>query len=120
MNPLLMSLLLIVALAIFGRTMYYKIRLLMALEPVNRFNHIKERLLNMVILAIGQKRLVGRKKEWTSGIMHALIFWGFCVLSIRTLTLFGEGYLKGYHLPFLGGRNRFIDGCFCHLSSCSS
>jgi Fe-S oxidoreductase len=34
--------------------------------------------------------------------MHALIFWGFCVLSIRTLTLFGEGFIKGYHLPFLG------------------
>jgi len=47
MNPLLMSLLLIVALAIFGRTMYHKIRLLMALEPVDRFNHIKERVLIM-------------------------------------------------------------------------
>ncbi len=102
MNPLLMSFLLIVGLALFGRTMYHKIRLLMALEPANRANHIIKRLKNMVILAICQKRLVGRKKEWTSGIMHALIFWGFCVLSIRTLTLFGEGYLKGYHLPFLG------------------
>jgi len=102
MNPLLMSILLIVALAIFGRTMVHKIRLLMALGPANRFNHIIERFKNMVIIAMGQKRLVGRKKEWTSGIMHALIFWGFCVLSIRTLTLFGEGYLKGYHLPFLG------------------
>jgi len=102
MNPLLMSLLLIVGLAIFGRTMVHKILLLMALEPTDRANHIKERLKNMVILAIGQKRLVGRKKEWVSGIMHALIFWGFCILSIRTLTLFGEGFVKGYQLPFLG------------------
>ncbi|MBW1642808.1 MAG: (Fe-S)-binding protein, partial [Deltaproteobacteria bacterium] len=102
MNPLLMSLLLIVALAIFGRTMYHKIRLLMALEPADRFNHIKERLKNVVIFAIGQKRLVGRKKEWASGLMHALIFWGFCILIIRSLNLYGEGFLKGYHLPFLG------------------
>ncbi len=102
MNPLLMSILLIIALAIFSRTMVHKIRLLMALGPANRFNHIIDRLKNVLVLAMGQKRLVGRKKEWASGIMHAFIFWGFCVLSIRTLTLFGEGFLKGFHLPFLG------------------
>lgn len=102
MNPLLMSLLLIVGLALFGRTMYHKILLLMALEPADRTGHIKERLKNMVILAIGQKRLVGREKERAAGIMHALIFWGFCILLIRSLNLYGEGFLKGYHLPFLG------------------
>jgi Fe-S oxidoreductase len=102
MNPLLMSLLLVVGLAVFGRTMVHKILLLKALEPTNRTGHIIERLKNMVIYAMGQKRLVGRKKEWVSGIMHALIFWGFCILTIRTLNLYGEGFVKGFHLPFLG------------------
>jgi len=95
MNPLLMSLLLIVGLAIFIRTMAKKTRLLMALEPVDRANHIKDRIKNLVILAIGQKRLVGRKKERASGLMHAFIFWGFCVLLIRSLTLYGEGFVFG-------------------------
>ncbi|MBC2712287.1 MAG: 4Fe-4S dicluster domain-containing protein [Desulfosarcina sp.] len=103
MNPLLMSLLLIAGLAIFGRTMVRKIQLLKALEPTDRADHLKERLMNMVILAIGQKRLVGRAKERGSGVMHAFIFWGFCVLLIRSLTLYGEGFVEGYHLPFLGG-----------------
>ena len=103
MNPLLMSLLIIVALSVFGRTMFGKIQLLKALEPADRVNHLKERLMNMVILAIGQKRLVGRAKERSSGIMHAFIFWGFCILLIRSLTLYGEGFQEGYHLPFLGG-----------------
>ena len=102
MNPLLMSLLIIVALIIFGRTMVRKIRLLMALEPTGRINHLKERLMNVVFLAIGQKRLVGRTKERSSGIMHAFIFWGFCILLIRSLTLYGQGFQEGYHLPFLG------------------
>ena len=102
MNPLLMSLLLIVGLVVFGRTMYFKIRLLMALEPTNRADHIKERLKNLVVIAIGQKRLVGRKKEWSSGIMHAFIFWGFCVLILRSLNLYGEGFVSGFQLPFLG------------------
>jgi Fe-S oxidoreductase len=102
MNPLFMSFLLIVGLTIFGRTMFFKIRLLMALEPVDRANHITERLKNLVILALGQKRLVGRKKERASGIMHALIFWGFCILLIRSLTLYGEGFVQGYQLPLFG------------------
>jgi Fe-S oxidoreductase len=102
MNPLFMSFLLIVGLAVFSRTLYRKFRLLMALEPINRTDHIKERLKNMGIIAIGQKRLVGRKKEWASGIMHAFIFWGFCILIIRSLTLYGEGFIPGFQLPFLG------------------
>jgi Fe-S oxidoreductase len=108
MNPVLITLLLIIGLAIFVRTMAHKIRLLMALEPIHRTDHIKKRIENMIIFALGQKRLVGRKKEWASGMMHALIFWGFCVLSIRTITLFGEGYSSGFHLPFLG--DHFILG----------
>jgi len=102
-NPLLMALLLIVGLTVFGRSMVRKIRLLKALEPTDRANHLKERLINMAVLAIGQKRLVGRAKERSSGLMHAFIFWGFCILLIRSLTLYGEGFQEGYHLPFLGG-----------------
>jgi len=103
MNPLLMLFLLIVGLTVFGRTMVRRIQLLKALEPTNRADHLKERLISMVILAFGQKRLVGRAKERSSGIMHAFIFWGFCVLLIRSLTLYGEGFQVGYHFPFLGG-----------------
>ena len=95
MNPLLMFLLLTVGLTVFGRTMFHKIQLLRALEPTDRANHLKERLMNMVILAIGQKRLIGRSKERGSGIIHAFIFWGFCVLLIRSLTLYGEGFQEG-------------------------
>ena len=102
MSPVFMSMLLIVGLAIFGRTMYQKILLLMALEPTNRANHIMDRIRNVVVIAIGQKRLVGRKKEWVSGIMHAFIFWGFCILLIRSLNLYGEGFVKGFQLPLFG------------------
>jgi Fe-S oxidoreductase len=102
MNPLLMSLVLIVGLALFGRTMNKKIQLLMALQPADRGNFIIERLKGLIVLAMGQQRLVGRRKERASGIMHALIFWGFCVLLIRSLTLYGEGFVLGFQLPLLG------------------
>jgi Fe-S oxidoreductase len=100
MSPLFMSLLLLIGLGIFGRTMVFKTQLLMALEPIDRFNKIAERLKNVFIIAIGQKRLAGRKKEWASGIMHAFIFWGFCVLLIRSINLYGEGFVHGFQVPF--------------------
>ena len=34
--------------------------------------------------------------------MHAFIFWGFCILLIRSLTLYGEGFQEGFQLPLLG------------------
>jgi len=102
MNPFLMTLLLIVGLIVFGRTMYYKIQLLKALEPTDRFDRLADRIRSVVIIALGQKRLVGRKKEWASGIMHAFIFWGFCILLIRSLSLYGEGFVQGFQLPLFG------------------
>lgn len=108
MNPQFMSLLLIIGVGFFIHTMYHKIQLLMSLEPTKRTDRIIERLKNMVIFAIGQKRLIGRKKERLSGIMHALIFWGFCILLIRSIQLYGEGFVKGFQLPLLG--DEYITG----------
>jgi Fe-S oxidoreductase len=34
--------------------------------------------------------------------MHAFIFWGFCILLIRSLSLYGEGFVKGFQLPIFG------------------
>ncbi|MFO7877380.1 MAG: heterodisulfide reductase-related iron-sulfur binding cluster [Desulfovermiculus sp.] len=102
MNPLLMSLLLIVALAVFAYSMYFKIALLRALQPADRVNQIMERIKSVLVLAIGQKRLIGRKKDRASGIMHAFIFWGFLVLLIHSIHLYGNGFVQGFHLPFFG------------------
>ena len=103
MNPLMMAVVIIVALAVFTRTMIGKIQLLWALEPTNRLDHITQRIKSVLVLAIGQKRLVARANERSSGLMHAFIFWGFCVLLIRSITLYGEGFHEGFTLPLLGG-----------------
>jgi Fe-S oxidoreductase len=107
MNPLLTATLIAVALVVFSRTMTVKFRLLMALGPTHRTNHLTDRLKNVLIMAIGQKRLVGRSKERSSGLMHALIFWGFCILLVRSIQLYGQGFVEGFHLPFLGEDHLF-------------
>ncbi|MCG8566857.1 MAG: (Fe-S)-binding protein, partial [Desulfobacterales bacterium] len=106
MSPVFMSLLLVVGLGLFGRTMFTKYRLLAALEPSSRAANLSQeigaRLKEVVVIALGQKRLVGREKERGSGIMHAFIFWGFCVLLIRSINLYGEGFVHGFTLPLFG------------------
>lgn len=101
MNPELMTIVLILGLGAFGFTMIRKIRLLMALGPAERANFFKARLKNVLVIAIGQKRLVAREKERSSGFMHALIFWGFCILLIRSIVLYGQGFYQEFQLPFL-------------------
>lgn len=68
-----------------------------------RFDQPLQRLKAMFVYAVGQKRFLKKKRELKVGIMHAVIFWGFCVISLRTVSLFGMGFYEGFQLPFFDG-----------------
>ena len=75
-----------------------KIQLVMAGRggvPLDRWG---TRVKDVLVYAIGQKRMF---REPVAGIMHALIFWGFLVFAVRSLSLVVEGFAKGWELPFL-------------------
>ncbi|MDQ6887606.1 MAG: heterodisulfide reductase-related iron-sulfur binding cluster [Gemmatimonadota bacterium] len=61
--------------------------------PDERYDHPLARLRNVASIALGQKKLL---REPVAGIMHALIFWGFCVLTAGT----GELVLQGIFPSF--------------------
>ena len=42
-----------------------------------------------------------------SGILHILLFAGFMILSLRSLTLIGRGFSSQFHLPLLTGSAAF-------------
>ncbi|MBT4286150.1 MAG: (Fe-S)-binding protein [Deltaproteobacteria bacterium] len=105
MNPLLMLSVLLIGMISFGIIIRNKLAILKSLGSTASYGEIGERLKAVFFIAIGQKKLIGRKKERLSGIMHALIFWGFCILFIRSLTLMGEGFQKGFHLPLFNDSN---------------
>ena len=68
-------------------------------KPIDRFDSAGERIKGVLIYALGQKRLLTRPY---GGLMHVMIFWGFCVLSIANLTLLIRGVAgRGFNLPFL-------------------
>jgi Fe-S oxidoreductase/nitrate reductase gamma subunit len=103
MYPILTSILIFVAIVVFVYSMYNRLLLMAAAKGSdNRLDQIPRRIKDMFQYAIGQKRFF-KKRDLISGLMHVAIFWGFCVISIRTITLFGLGYSEGFHLPFFDG-----------------
>ena len=56
------------------------------------------RLGNVLGIAIGQSKIL---REPVAGVMHALIFWGFMVLTVGTIEFVLEGIFPGFSLAFL-------------------
>jgi Fe-S oxidoreductase len=105
---LIFILLIIVALGYFGRTMYRRIGVLFKVTPVDRFDRIPERIKALLVYALAQKKFIQREprpdtalSEQTAGWMHFFIFWGFAILAIEALTMFGRAFSDDFHLPLL-------------------
>lgn len=89
MNPIVMTLLLVLAIGVFAWQAVRRWRL-MTLGPTEaRFDQIGERLRRTWQFAFAQERM---RRYWWAGVAHMLIFFGFLVLLFRSLILFGRGY----------------------------
>ena len=100
MSQPLFPIALAIALLAFGWTIARRARLLLAARPAGRFDHLAERVRRMAVDGFGQRKfLVG---EQPAGIMHALIFWGFVVLFLQIVTLFGRAVDWNWHIPGFG------------------
>lgn len=100
MSPLFMSLLLLLSLALFANTVSGRLGVLRAAEPYAGLDRVGERLRRLLKIGFGQSRLLYEKG---AGWMHAAIFAGFIVVSLRTVTVIGRGFDLEFHLPLLGG-----------------
>jgi len=100
MNPVVMSLLLLCALAFFIDTMAGRLWLLKAAEGTSRCDRPGERLRRLFAIGFGQQRLL---YERAAGWMHLWIFFGFLAVSIRTVTLIGRGFAPEFNLPLFDG-----------------
>ena len=100
MNPALMSLVLFAALCFFLDTMAGRWWLLAAAESEQRGDRPAERLRRLFVIGFGQQRLL---YERGAGWMHVGIFFGFLVVSLRTITLIGRGFSPDFNLPGFDG-----------------
>ncbi len=87
--PIVMSLMLIVALAFFTTIMITKIKVLLKAKKEVRWDRVPERIWAMIRIAFAQAKLF---KEPAPGLMHALIFWGFLMLLVRSISIIGRGF----------------------------
>ena len=89
------------AVGFFAFTANRRIATLRAGLPDNRFDQPWVRLKGVLLYAFVQKRMV---RDPYAGLYHLLIFWGFCVLSLRSLDLILGGLFPRFHLvELLGG-----------------
>ncbi|MEO5930270.1 MAG: (Fe-S)-binding protein [Candidatus Kapaibacterium sp.] len=65
----------------------------------NRFGDIAARIKNVLVVAIGQSKLM---REPIAGAIHAAIFWGFLVLLAAVVESVLEGLFPGGGLGWLG------------------
>ncbi len=75
-----------------------RFQLLLAGRPDNRFDRLGERFKHMLVYAFGQKRMFD---DPFAGFYHLLIFYGFLVVSLRTVSMVIEGLFAGWELPLL-------------------
>ncbi len=96
-----MSLMLVAALATFAYLMVPRVKLLLAAQPVNRFDTIPTRVMYAVKFAIGQWRM---PRDPIAGFAHIFIFSGFLVVQIATIQHFAQAYVPGWQIWGLRGQ----------------
>ena len=90
----------LVGIGIFAYIMFRRVSPLRKAAPDLRFGRAGERIRSVFKYWLGQYK---HPRYLLPGIMHILLFAGFLILSIRSLTLVMMGFVDGFVMPGLGG-----------------
>lgn len=100
MGPIWMTLLLASTLGLFAWSAARRWRLMrVAAAPAQRGDRFGERLRAVLLYVFGQKRMF---RYSLAGLAHAVIFFGFVILLLNSLMLWGRGYDPHFSLWVLG------------------
>ncbi len=79
-------------------------------KDIDRTDNPKFRWKNMVMIALGQSKMVRRP---VSGVLHIIVYVGFIIINIEVLEIILDGLLGTHRLfSFLGGFYNFLIGSF--------
>src|SRR6218665_2244700 len=87
---------LVVAIGFFTRSALRLARWLRIGHPEDRTNDPAMRTRNLFTIGFAQSKIL---RDPFGGLMHALVFWGFCILGLGTL----EIWIQGLYTPFTWG-----------------
>jgi Fe-S oxidoreductase len=106
MSALILTVFVVLGVGYFARTIYRRVGVLLKVAPAPRFDRLPRRVGAVLLYAFGQKKFVQREprpetplSEQTAGWMHFFIFWGFTVLAVQVITMFGRGYVRDFYVP---------------------
>ncbi|HRP02711.1 MAG TPA: heterodisulfide reductase-related iron-sulfur binding cluster [Candidatus Kapabacteria bacterium] len=89
----------LIASGIFAYNVRRLIQYLQLAKPDNRFDRIWERILQTLVIAFGQTKLLRDKK---AGAIHASIFWGFLILLFSAANSVFNGFGINHLFNYLG------------------
>jgi heterodisulfide reductase subunit C/nitrate reductase gamma subunit len=87
-NQIVFAAALIITLGVFSLTAYRYFKLFKLTRPAFPVRDIGKRFMLMLNVALGQTKMF--RKPFT-GIMHAMVFWGFCVILIGSIEMVIDG-----------------------------
>jgi Fe-S oxidoreductase len=97
----------VIAVGIFAYIVVRRILPLLKASPDPRTDRVSERIRSVFKMWLGQYR---HPRYRLVGILHILLFSGFLILSIRSLTLIFNGIFDGFVLPGLDGTAGHVYG----------
>lgn len=90
----------------FGYTAWKIYKLFQLTKPEDRFDNWGERIQTLLLVALGQSKMMKRP---LSGVLHALVYWGFIVITIGSLEMMIDGaFGTDRALKFLGAFYNFV------------
>ncbi|WP_411281443.1 heterodisulfide reductase-related iron-sulfur binding cluster [Gemmatimonas sp.] len=92
-SNLVFAVILSIALGFFARSATRLNRWLKIGREEVRTDHPDQRTKNFLLIGLGQSKIL---RDPVGGMMHALVFWGFCVLGLGTV----EIMIQGLYTPF--------------------
>ena len=93
-------------------------------RPEDRTDHPGRRLWNLLTIGLAQTKIL---RDPIAGLMHALVFWGFCVITAGTAEMMVQGVCSATSMgsyrcivvPFLERSLFFAGGLpWCSPSAC--
>jgi Fe-S oxidoreductase/nitrate reductase gamma subunit len=104
-RALILGLLTLIAVAAFARNAGRLVAYLRLGRPdPERFDDPRARFNDVGTNVLAQARMF---RLTASGVMHALIFWGFIVITVGTIELFGRGFWPRFSIPLVSDQPWF-------------
>src|SRR2546425_1720690 len=120
-RAILFSVCLLLGVGLFIYQVWGRFNLLRAATGTFKVDRIPARLWAVVTIALGQKKFIRPEVSWVretlAGWLHFFVFWGFTVLGLQIVTMFGRAYSEHFYVPLmspslLGGPYMFVRDCF--------